>query len=242
VVGTRYDPLLAKILAHGASREEALTRLADTVSRTRVLGVTTNRGFLRWILDRPEIRSGDIRTDTVEAIWAGDGGDELTRRAFQAAAATIAQRAPDPWRAATGFRLNAPRRVRIRIGQDQDTADAVGAESGMAVDPPGSGVVVDLDGRAYRAELAPAPTVDAAVSHALRERGAVAAVVASMPGTVLDVRVAGGQVVEAGETLVVLEAMKMENAVTAPAAASVARVLVSRGDQVQRGDPLVELD
>ena len=242
VVGTRYDPLLAKILAHGTSRDEALTRLADAVSRTRVLGVTTNRGFLRWILDRAEMRSGHIRTDTIEAIWIGDGGDELTRRAFQAAAATVVRRAADPWGFATGFRLNAPRRVRIRIGQDQESADAVGAESGMAVDPPGSWAVVDLDGRAYRAAVAPAPTVDAAVSHALRERGAVAAVVASMPGTVLEVRVTDGQVVEAGETLVVLEAMKMENAVTAPAAATVSRVLVSRGDQVQRGDPLVELD
>jgi biotin carboxyl carrier protein len=63
-----------------------------------------------------------------------------------------------------------------------------------------------------------------------------------MPGGVLAVRVTEGQSVEAGETLVVLEAMKMENAVTAPAAATVSRVLVEAGQQVQRGDPLVELD
>jgi biotin carboxyl carrier protein len=63
-----------------------------------------------------------------------------------------------------------------------------------------------------------------------------------MPGAVIAVRVVDGQSVEAGETLIVLEAMKMENAVTSPAAATVLRVLVEAGQQVQRGDSLVELE
>jgi len=54
--------------------------------------------------------------------------------------------------------------------------------------------------------------------------------------------VADGDDVQAGQVLVVLEAMKMENAVTAPAAATVSRVLVEAGQQMQRGDPLVELE
>jgi methylmalonyl-CoA carboxyltransferase small subunit len=63
-----------------------------------------------------------------------------------------------------------------------------------------------------------------------------------MPGSVIAVRVSEGDDVEAGQVLVVLEAMKMENNVPAPAAGRVARVLVSAGQQVQRGETLVELD
>jgi biotin carboxyl carrier protein len=62
-----------------------------------------------------------------------------------------------------------------------------------------------------------------------------------MPGTVLAVRVNEGELVEAGQVLVVLEAMKMENTVPAPAAGRVVRVLVQTGQQVQRAETLVEM-
>jgi len=63
-----------------------------------------------------------------------------------------------------------------------------------------------------------------------------------MPGTVIAVRVKEGDDVEAGQVLIVLEAMKMENTVPAPTAGRVERVLVIAGQQVQRGETLVELD
>jgi biotin carboxyl carrier protein len=88
--------------------------------------------------------------------------------------------------------------------------------------------------------MAAPPTVEEAASHAHRDAAGVQAIRAPMPGTVLAVRVAEGDAVEAGQTLVTLEAMKMENAVTAPSNGTVARVHVAPGQQVQRGDPLVE--
>ncbi|MEO7118588.1 MAG: biotin carboxylase N-terminal domain-containing protein [Candidatus Limnocylindrales bacterium] len=242
VVGTRYDPLLAKIIASGKTREQALDRLADALARTSVMGVTSNRGFLRSLVRRPEVRRGEARTDTIETTWAGgpDPAAGLVDRAFVVAAATLAQRG-----SAIGFRLNAAPRVRIRIDNDERDMTAptsIHVEPGVAVSLDGDEVLIDVDGRAFRARLASPPTVDEALRHAQREHGAIAAVIAPMPGQVLAVRVSEGDKVEAGQTLVVLEAMKMENAVTAPAAATVASVMVTAGQQVQRGDTLVELD
>ena len=57
-IGTSYDPLIAKLIASGASRDEALDRLGDALAETEVEGVTTNLPFLRWLVAHPELRAG----------------------------------------------------------------------------------------------------------------------------------------------------------------------------------------
>ena len=86
-------------------------------------------------------------------------------------------------------------------------------------------------------EAAPAPTAAPAVAVAGGET-----VAAPMPGTILKVNVQPGQAVKAGEVLVVLEAMKMENEIMAPKAGTVAQVLVTKGTNVDTGAPMVVLN
>ena len=118
VVGTDYDPMLAKVIAHGADRDEALRRLDAALSSTAVLGVTTNVGFLRRLLADEEVRSGRLDTGLVErrgdALVTADVPD-----AAVVGAAVLplldARGAADPWQAAVGWRHGGPSWVRRRL-------------------------------------------------------------------------------------------------------------------------------
>ncbi len=246
VVGTRYDPLLAKIVAQGTTRHEALDRLDAALSTTSVLGATTNRGFLRTLIATPEFRAGNSATDLIERTWQPDGEPPI-EPTFRVAAAALAAAASSTGSEASGFRLNARPEIRVAIDDQARTIelDARAADDLVwAIDPRASAqpaVVLDVDGRAVRASVAPAPTVEGAIEHAHREIIGTERVTAPMPGSVLSIKVGPGDSVEVGQTLLVLEAMKMENAVNAPVAGTIERVLVKAGRQVQRGELLVEL-
>jgi acetyl-CoA/propionyl-CoA carboxylase biotin carboxyl carrier protein len=238
VVGTRYDPLLAKVIVHADTRREALTRLSDALGQTSVIGVTTNRGFLKWLANHPAVVRGQTFTPLIDEEWRPR--DELPEEAWSGAASILAQRAGGG--SVVGFRLNARPRLRVQIGTEVRSVEIPSDESDVPWAGPGSELVVlDVDGLAVEARLAPAPTVEAALREASHAGSAAQSIAAPMPGNVLSVRVAEGELVEAGQVLVVLEAMKMENNVSAPAAGRVARVLVAPGQQVQRAETLIEL-
>jgi acetyl/propionyl-CoA carboxylase alpha subunit len=90
-VGTRYDPLIAKLIAHGRDRDEALARLSGALEETAVEGVTTNLAFLRWLVAHPAFRRGELSTAFLHRF------PPLSRPPRQA---------PSAW--SGGWRLNLP--------------------------------------------------------------------------------------------------------------------------------------
>jgi acetyl/propionyl-CoA carboxylase alpha subunit len=183
-VGGDYDPMIAKLIAHGDDREQALDRLASALEETAVQGVTTSLPFLRWLVAHPAFRTGDVATDF------------LTR--FPPLSAYPMPLPAGPWD--EGWRLNLPSAPSRPAPQVEEAARAGGAAGG--------------DGR----------------------------VTAPMPGKVIDVKVEPGARVEPHQPLVVLEAMKMEQVVTAPYGAGVRSVDVAVGEQVGTGTVLVTLE
>jgi 3-methylcrotonyl-CoA carboxylase alpha subunit len=239
VIGVRYDPLLAKVIVHADTRKEALSMLSYALHETAVIGVTTNRGFLKWLVNHPAVVRGQTFTPLIDEEWRP--ATELAPADWTAIAGTVAEASPE-LPGPVGFRLNASPRVRIQVGTDVRSVDIPRASMGLRWARPGKDLVlIDLDGQAIEARLAPAPTVEAAVRLASHHGASAELIAAPMPGNVLAVRVAEGDEVEAGQVLVVLEAMKMENNVPSPVAGTVARVLVAPGQQVQRAETLVEL-
>ena len=238
LVSDRYDPLLAKLIAHGSTRPDALARLRAALDETLVLGVRTNLRFLRWLLDQPVMRDGEVRIDTLAALPTQSPPRPSDEAWSAAATALVGAAAHDSW--SGGWRGAAPAAVRLRHGDEDrrvELAEAITAE--IAVE---DGIAhVDVEGQSLELTLAPPPSVEEAVRHAAAHAGGVAALTAPMPGRVIAVRAAEGASVQAHQPLVVIEAMKMEHAVVTPMAGTVTSVAVRVGQQVQRGDLLAEV-
>jgi excisionase family DNA binding protein len=240
-VTDRYDPLLAKLIASGPVRDDALAGLRAALDQTQVLGVRTNLRFLRWLLDHPAMRDGQVRTDTVDALRLPDppsADDEV----WGAAAASAVELLPaGAW--GQGWRANAPNTIRLRHGDEERSVPIEEATStgNVALDRSAAAVHVDVDGQSLEFAIAAPPTVDEAVRHAAAHIGGHAALTAPMPGRVIAVRAVTGGVVAAHATVLVIEAMKMEHAVVTPLAGTVTRLHVREGQQVRRGDLLAEV-
>ena len=239
-VAERYDPMLAKVIAHGRDRDEALGRLRFALAATSLLGVRTNVRFLRWLLDQAVMRDGEVRTDTIGRMELPPP-THLSEQAWQTAAAALLAGDDDVW--AGGWRLNAGPTVRLRAGEEERTVELDATSTGgPAVAKDGAVAHVDVDGQSIEVAVAPPPTVDDAVRHAATASGGGSAVLAApMPGRVIAVRAAAGSVVTAGQPIVIIEAMKMEHAVVAPIEGTLVEVLVTEGQQVQRGDRLAAI-
>ena len=184
-VGLAYDPMIAKLVAHGETRADALERLRVALDETEVVGVATNLPFLRWLVRHHVVRAGEATTAFLIEH------PPLTPEPLL--------ETPAPWR--RPWRLNLP--------------------------PPPPSAPPDVDAESHR----PGAAV-----------GGSSTVTAPMPGTVIRVEVEPGTQTKARQTLVVLEAMKMEIPVHSPFDATVSAVHVAAGDRVAGGAPLVELE
>ena len=243
-VGGRFDPMLAKIIAHGADRPEALDRLTRALDDTVVLGLTTNLRFLRWLVREPVVRNGQARTDTLDRIWPPDDWERRARipdAAWSTAARALLSDAPT----GDGFRLNAAPHIRLAAEDEARIVRLVpGSPSLRTANAIGGGAVhLDVAGRSVAFTVAPPPDVDRAASAAAAAHGTgPIELVAPMPGQVLSIVAASGTRVATGDTVVILEAMKMEHAVTAPGEGVVSDVVVRQGDQVTRGQRLAVVE
>ena len=237
-ISDRYDPLLAKVIAHGRTRGEALASLRAALDETLVIGVRTNLRFLRWLLDQPAMRDGEVRTDTLARLMlpAPPQPDEA---AWGAAAGALLSPGPgEAW--SGGWRSAAPAAVRMRFGEEERRVE-VSSIGSVPVAVDGAVAHVDVEGQSLELSLAASPSVEEAVRHAAAHAGGTATLTAPMPGRVIAIRAAEGASVTAHQAVVVVEAMKMEHAVVTPMAGTLVRVAVQVGQQVQRGDLLAEV-
>lgn len=251
-----YDPMIAKVIAHGADRAEALERLDAALAETVLLGVDTNIGFLRELIADAGVRSGAMDTGLIDRmppfVSPAPGDTALRAAAVVPVDAEIAVRAGGRsvgplWTSASGWRAGGPVAVRRIAVQAEDGAilfvDAGSpGETVSAAESVDGWVWVHADGATHR--LRPLTRRQAMEARlAAREREAAASdpeLRAPMPGAVVATHAADGDVVEAGARIVTIEAMKMEHPVLAPHG-GVVRLDVAVGDQVRRDQVLAHV-
>ncbi|MDP5219338.1 biotin carboxylase N-terminal domain-containing protein [Ruegeria sp. 2205SS24-7] len=271
-----YDPMLAKIIAHGPDRDTALRRLRRAVAESVLLGCDTNAAFLAEVLAQPAFMAGQATTDLLAQAYP-DGFSAPLPRAQEAAiaAALLMQDRRDRMAVRAGgmdadlFGWSgaplAPRLLRLRCAGQvlemkvrakgagwQITQEDVTTQ--LHLSRRGAQVSVDMDGerrsvlahldesRVYLATQSGQLVFDEVTpsARAMDETGGQ--VVAPMPGVVLSIDCAQGDHVAAGDTLAVMEAMKMQHRIAAPISGRIARVLVSVGQQLDAGMELVEIE
>jgi propionyl-CoA carboxylase alpha chain len=271
VVGTRFDPMLAKVIAHAPTRSEAAGRLALALERLHLGGMVTNRHFLAATLRHPAFLAGDTTTDFIERTMPEPAlvleGAALERAAITAAmwiqgenraGTPVWSGLPSGWRNARlpaerltlahgdeeltvtyrsrrdgSFLVNATTVVRV-LGHSARTVDVEidGRRMASRITRTGDDIHVQTPGGTAHLRLVPR-------FHVPGSGGPAGGLNAPMPGTVLHLRAGVGDEVAAGQVLVVLEAMKMEHHIKAPADGLVTEIRVAEGQHVDNGTLLL---
>jgi acetyl-CoA/propionyl-CoA carboxylase biotin carboxyl carrier protein len=271
-VGSTYDPMLAKVIAHGASRPEALARLVSALDDFELLGVTTNVAFLRDLLQLEPVAAGDLDTGLVEresqALAAPHPSSSVL--AVAAVLALLTSSSEEGVWDLSGWRLGGRARSSWRAHCEgveyqaglQHSGDAWiarledGGERQLRVERLGTGFEVELEGSTSRCSAVRDGRslwigAEGRVWHFVepelvqpgeRTAAGVGAIASPMPGVVTSVRFAVGDQVEVGETVVIVEAMKMEHSLASTLSGRVAQILVGPGDQVSLGQVVVEIE
>jgi acetyl-CoA carboxylase biotin carboxylase subunit len=232
-----YDPMIAKVIACAPTREAAIAKLADALSTAQIAGVRTNNAFLIRCLRSADFIAGNIDTGFIgrhEADLIPHAAlppDILSAAAHFVTGENHAAN-DDPWNVQDSFRLS---------GKSRQSADFVVDEKRVAVALPApdghadamrltnGDIAIMKDGETFIVHPHdPFAAADAA-------GGASDRIVSPMPGKIIQLHVKAGDAVKKGQPLAVLEAMKMEHTLAAPADAKVASVDVAQGDQVNDG-------
>ena len=261
-----YDPMIAKLIAHGASRGQALDRLAAALEGTIAAGPRTNLAFLAALARAPRFRQGEFDTGFIDRHLAelGAAPQPLDRAAVALAAERLVARerarieaareqdAPaSPWESADAFQLSGPRRLVLPLIADGErvTAEIAYGAQGLSVTvggerPAADAVVVVVAAAVYvlrRGRQTEVRLRDLALDEAV-EQGQGGLIRAPMHGKVLAILVEPGAAVKRGQRLAVIEAMKMEHSLTAPIDGTVAEIAVGPQAQVAEGAKLMVIE
>ena len=263
-----YDPMIAKLIAHGKNRTEALDRLAVALDETIIVGPRSNAGFLAMLCRSPAFRTGEFDTGFIDRnlINLGAEPQELDRAAVALGAQKLLaqeqtrvvetqERETDepvsPWHAADAFQLSGTRRLALPILAE---GEVVAAE--VVYGP--QGPIVSVDG--ISAALDAVAVADRDAVFVLRrgrqtrvslrdttldeagDQDKSGLVRAPMHGKVLSLLVEKGMHVKHGQRIAIIEAMKMEHTLVAPVDGTVVEIAVAMDAQVAEGGKVMRID
>ena len=257
-----YDAMLGKIIAHGATREEARRKLLRAVQDTVLLGVTTNQGLLVDLLGQADFIAGEFSTGFIAKHFNDIPRHAVTKEQVALAAALFYQHSANTHRQGlSGWRNKAAWRYRLAVNDEVQDLDvnvldgnhlqANGIEiHDLTTDGRWATLVIDGIRRRLPYHLddtqlwLPGVKIINRTQHVASRRAdaSTGIVKAPMDGAIVDIRVSAGESVSKGQLLLVLEAMKMEHPLTAGIDGVIKGVQVVAGDQVRNRQVLLEIE
>ncbi|MEO7160692.1 MAG: acetyl/propionyl/methylcrotonyl-CoA carboxylase subunit alpha [Polaromonas sp.] len=271
-----YDSMVAKLIVHGQTREEALARMDEALAQTRIVGLATNVQFLRYVVRSPSFAQANLDTALIpreEAVLFRQEPVGLPMAAASAIAQTLlgeqASEGSDPFSRRDGWQTHGvtqrpfefdfygePAKATLTYGHGGGLQLTVGEVSGPLVFAQSAqGIDIQFAGQRLRATVYTRGEVD----HVFTARGATqitaidllahageshsegGRLTAPMPGKILSFSVKAGDKVSKGQPLAVMEAMKMEHTIAAPADGVVEELMYAPGDQVTEGSELLKI-
>jgi|TARA_A200000113_G_scaffold223048_1_gene237828 propionyl-CoA carboxylase alpha chain len=267
VVGTDFDPMLAKIISYAPNRTDAAGKLAKALESAHIGGVKTNRDFLVNCLKTKEFLDGDTTSDFIERVKPSRKL-EINQSEIEHASAiaamwmqqqnrnnsNVAKFMPSGW---TNGRLpnqkvtfefeNTEYDFEYKQKRDQKFLFSNNKEA-FIYSSDEDGIDMIFDGKRHYSRVTvsknnilvhmPFGDVMLELKPRFKMPGTevtIGGLIAPMPGKVIDVKVKKGKKVKAGDTLVILEAMKMEHSIKASEDGTVSELLISVNDQVENG-------
>jgi acetyl/propionyl-CoA carboxylase alpha subunit len=242
-VPSHYDSMLAKLILTGPDRTRTIARLGAALDRVQLVGVPSNAGFLKRCVSSPAFAAGTHHVNWIETQGAAlTAVPRAVRDAAIQAACAVQLRAGDAsvWSRRDGWRMNAADRVSAAVATPDDVVWH--RPAAPLADQPAP-VLTLLSPRRFAVTVA-GESFLLTVPDYEAEAEAIAggnAIKAPMPGKIIAIPVRDGDTVSRGQTVLVMEAMKMEHSLAAPRDGVIAALLAAVGDQVGDGAVLAHL-